>query len=205
MDLDTLENLWRRQTLAGATPAADALIAQMEREVTHARRRIRGGIVLAACVLALGWGLSVVGYLTGIKPPTAVGLVSEAVGFALYVAFFARAAQSLRAVREAEAALGGTLRESMAATLRIVELQIAHARLAAVAIPLVVAISAWLLGAKHFAGEMPGFGAWIGSAFTALLGGAIGGAMWHRYRTRLRPRRGELQAELRALDEEPSR
>lgn len=201
MDLKALEKMWDQQTVTGAPPPADVLIVGLKREVRHVRRRIRGGIVLVAAVLALGWTLMAVAYLTGLKRVAPIDLIAETTGFVLYVAFFVRAVRSARVVREAEAALGGTLRESLDATLRTVNVQIENARLAVIVIPAVVAISGVLFTAKCLNGNIPRVGAISGTAFIAVLGAAIGAAFWHRYRTRLLPQRDELSAALRSLED----
>jgi hypothetical protein len=204
MDINTLEEMWNQQALVGGAQPAEAAIARMNSEIRHAQRRVRGGIVLAAFVLALGWVLLLVAYLAGIKRLSAIDLVSEGIGFALYVAFFARAGQTLRAIRASETAMGGTLRDSTVAVLRTVEVQIENGRIAAVAMPAVIVVSAALFAAKYFAGTLPGAGAVIGSLITVSVGAAIGAAMWRRHRTHLAPRRTELQAELRAIEEASS-
>jgi hypothetical protein len=89
--------------------------------------------------------------------------------------------------------------ESLAATLRTVELQITNARIAGYAIPVVVAINAWLLVTKFFAGEIPDFGALIGIALMTVFGAVIGAAIWHRRRTYLSPRRNELIEGMQAI------
>ncbi len=87
---------------------------------------------------------------------------------------------------------------SVAATLRTVELQITNTRIAGYAIPVVIAINAWLLAAKYFAGEIPDFGALIGITFMTVFGTVIGAAIWHRYQTHLSPYRIELIEEMQS-------
>ena len=204
MELDELENLWARQTLRGAGLRAEAVLAEMKREVASARRRIWGGIVLVGILLTLDLALSAAAHFAAIKRVSPVGLATEATFFALYGLFFVRAFHSARVVRHELAALGGTLHESIAAALRTVELQLANARIAGYAIPAVVAICMWLFLAKYLAGELRPIGVVFGSVFMTLLGVAIGGAVWHRCRTRLIPRRAELREHLRALGNESS-
>jgi hypothetical protein len=202
MKLDELENLWARQTLRGEPPRAAALIAEMKREVQGARRRIWGGIVLVGVLLALDLVLATAAHVSAVKRVSPVGFATEVTFFALYALFFVRAFRSARAVRRELAALGGTARESIAAALRTVELQLENARIAAYAIPAVVAICGWLFFAKYLAGELHGIAVAFGCTFMALLGLGIGGAIWHRCRTRLRPRRAELRERLHALEHE---
>jgi hypothetical protein len=200
MDLNLLEQAWNKQTVAAPAVPIAPVIARLEIEVRSAQRRFHGAMVIAVSLLLLGWTMTIAAHLGGIKTLTPLTLVSQVVGSALYTALLLRAKQSARATRLEIAHLGGTLRESMTATLRTIELQIQNASIAAVAIPIVVAVSGWLFLAKYFAGEMPGFGAVFGSGFVAVLGAMIGGAFWHRYRTVLAPRRRELSATLSALE-----
>lgn len=200
MDFNRLEQAWDEQTVTAPAMPVATLIARLETEVRSAQRRFHGAIVIAISLLVLGWISTLAAHLPGLKTLTPLTLVSQIIGSALYVALLVRARQSARATRNEIAHLGGTLRESMAATLRTVELQIQNARIAAVAIPIVVAISGWLFLAKYLAGEMPGTSAALGSGFVALLGVMFGGATWHRHRTVLAPRRRELSETLNSLE-----
>jgi hypothetical protein len=202
MDFSTLEKAWRKQRVTGGDAPAEMIAARMKREVAIAHRRIRGGIVLAALVLFTGWGVTIVSHVTSIKRVTPISLVADAVSLVLFVVFFIRAFQSEQVVRREIEMLGGTLRESVAAALRTVELQIENGRIFAYAIPLVMAISAWLFVAKYLAGDLPGFGAAVGVVSSAAIAAAIGGAIWHRVWTQLVPRRKELREMLHALDGE---
>jgi len=200
MDISTLENAWQKQIVTSGDIPADMVTARMKREVAIAQRRIRGGIILAAFVLFIGWAVTIVSHVTEIKAFTPVSLVADAVSFVLFVVFFIRAFRSARAVRREIEMLGSTLRESVAATRNTVELQIENVRLAAYAIPLVVAISAWLFVAKYLAGDLPAFGAAMSIAVSVALAAAIGGAIWHRYLTQLAPYRHELREMLHSID-----
>lgn len=199
MDVNLLEKTWGEQIVAPPAVPVATVIARLEREVRSAQRRFRGAMVIAVTLLVLGWITTLAAHFTGFKAITPLTLVSQIVGSALYVALLVRARQSARAVRNEITHVGGTLRESVAATLRTVDLQIENARLAAVVIPLVVGISGWLFLARYLAGEIPGFSAALGSGGVALLGTMIGGAIWHRTRTVLVPRRRELTARLGTL------
>jgi len=83
-----------------------------------------------------------------------------------------------------------------------VELQIENVRIAGYAIPVVVAISAWLFVVKYLAGDLPGFGAAMSIVLSAAIGTAIGGAIWHRYWTQLFPRQKELREMLHSIHSE---
>ena len=200
MDLSLLEQAWEKQTIAARAVPVATVIARLETEVRSAQRRARGAMVIAVSLLVLGWITTFAAHLTGIKTITPLTLISQVIGSALYVALLVRARQSARAARSEIAHVSGTLRESIAATLRTVELQIQNARIAAVAIPLVVAIGGWLFLARFLAGEIPGFSATLGSGFVAVFGAMIGGAIWHRYRTVLAPRSRELNETLSTLE-----
>jgi hypothetical protein len=202
MNFETLEKAWGKQTVTAAAVPVETVIVRLKGEVQSARRRFRGAMVMAVGLLLLGWAVTLAAHVTGIKTITALGFIAQVVGSALYVALLLRARYSDQVAREEIAQMGGTLRASIAATLRTVELQIQNARLAANAIPLVVAITAWLYLAKYFAGEFPDFGVVWGTAATAVLGLLIGAAIWHRYRTQLAPRRAELRETLRTLEAE---
>ncbi|GEM_PF-5809690 len=199
MNFEALEKAWQKQIVAGGTLPSEATAARLRREVAGAQRRIRGGIALAAFVWFTGWAVTIAAHFTSIKPLTPVAALADVVNALLLILFFVRAFRSARAVRNETAALGGTMRESVNATLRTVELQINNARIAGFAIPIVIAINAWMCIAKYLAGDLPGFGAAVGSAFLAGFGTVIGAAIWHRYRMHLAPRRGELRAMLQTL------
>jgi hypothetical protein len=200
MELEELETLWARQSVAGGELRPDALAAELRRDVDVAQRRIRGGIVLGAGVLALGLTMSIAAHVTSIKRFTPIGILADLLIAGLLVAFLVRAQRSARAVRDEVAALGGTMRESVAAARRTVAVQIENAQIAAIAIPLVLVLLAGLNLSKYLAGELPAFGAVLGTAFYALLGAAIGAASWHRYRAKLLPRLAELDELSQSLD-----
>jgi hypothetical protein len=204
MNLEVLETAWRRQVVRGADEPAPVIAARLEREVAVAHRRIRGGLVLAASVLFLGWATAIVTHVLGIKTLTPLALAGNGLQCVFFAAFLWRARRSLQVVRREQEMMGGTLRESLMAAERTVEVQIDNARIAAWAIPVFVAVNAWLLAAKYFAGEFPDYGVIAGTALMVLLGAAIGAAAGHRYRTHLIPMREELAGKLRALDENPN-
>ncbi len=199
MKIETLETLWNQQSVGGATLPVAALTRQMKTDVRAAERRIRGGIILVGVIIALELVVTTAAHLLGIKRLTPMAIVAEVTFLALYGLFLARAASSARAVRRELSALGGTLQESAEATLRAVDMQIENVRIAAAAIPAVIAIVAILTGAKYMAGEMRAGAAVFTVAFVAALGVAIGAAIWHRYRSHLLPRRGELRELLSTL------
>jgi len=203
MNLEVLEKTWREQVVRGANEPAPAIAARLKREVAAARRRIRGGIVLAACVLFLGWATALAAHVLGIKTLTPLALAANGVQCLFFAAFIWRAVRSLQVVRREREMMGGTLRESLLAAHRTVEVQIENARIAAWAIPVFVAVNAWLFVTKYFAGEFPDFGVIAGTALMSLLGAAIGAATWHRYRTHLIPLREELAGKLQALETNP--
>ena len=159
--------------------------------------------MLATSVLFLAWAVGITCHVVGIKILTPIELAAHGVNFLLFAAFLFRAVRSARVVRSEREAMSGTLRESLTGTLRTTELQIENVRIAAWAIPAVVAINAWLALAKYFAGEFPGLGVIVGTASMTVLGAAIGGAFWHRHRTHLVPLRRELIERLRGLESEP--
>jgi hypothetical protein len=202
MNFSALEKTWRKQVVVGGGEPAELVAARLKREVASAQRRIRGGIVLAAFVLFLGWIVTIATHITSIKSLTSVALLAHAVNAILFVLFFARALRSARAVRSEIKMMGGTLRESLSATLRTVELQMENARIAGYAIPTVVAIHTGLFVAKYLARDLPGFGVAVSGLSMAVFGAVIGSAVWHRYRTHLAPRREELREILRALRSE---
>jgi hypothetical protein len=203
MNLEMLEKTWREQVVRGANEPAPAIAARLQREVAAARRRIRGGIVLAAGVLFLGWATAIAAHVLGIKTLTPLALAASGVQGLCFAAFIWRAFRSLQAVRREQEMMTGTLRESLTAASRTVEVQIENARIAAWAIPVFVAVNAWLCVTKYLAGELPDFGVIAGTALMVLLGAAIGAAAWHRYRTHLLPLREEVAGKLRALETNP--
>jgi hypothetical protein len=202
MDFNVLQTAWQKQVVTGADEPAERVMGRLKSEVAVAQRRIRGGMILGASVLFIGWAVTLVARFTSIKPLTAVALVAHTVNSILLILFLIRASRSARAVRNEMEMMGGTVRESAGATLRAVELQIQNARIAGYAIPAVVATAGWLFLAKYLARDIPGFGAAVGSAFMAISGALIGAVIWHRYRTHLAPRREELRQMLRALGRE---
>jgi hypothetical protein len=199
MNFEALEKEWQKQIVTGGTLPSEATAARLKREVASAQRRIRGGITLAAFVWFSGWAVTIAAHFTSIKPITPIAAFADVVNALLLVLFFVRAFRSARAVRNETSALGGTVRESISATLRTAELQINNARIAGFAIPIVIAINAWMCIAKYLAGDLPGFGAVVGSAFMAGFGTVIGAIIWYRYRMNLAPRREELREMLRTL------
>jgi predicted PurR-regulated permease PerM len=86
--------------------------------------------------------------------------------------------------------------------LHTVELQIQNARIAAYALAFVPALGIWMMLAKYFAGEFPLHGVIWGAVAIAAFATMIGAAVWHRYRTKLVPRRTELRDTLRKLESE---
>ena len=62
MDISTLENAWQKQIVTSGDIPADMVTARMKREVAIAQRRIRGGIILAAFVLFIGWAVTIVSH-----------------------------------------------------------------------------------------------------------------------------------------------
>src|SRR5688572_1296538 len=106
MDISTLERTWQQQIVASGDQPAELVAARLKREVAIARRRIRGGIVLAAFVLFTGWALAIVGHITSIKTYTSISLLADAVSFLLFLAFFIQAFRSARAVRSEMQMLG---------------------------------------------------------------------------------------------------
>jgi hypothetical protein len=202
MDFRELERAWQTQVVTGPEEPAAPVLARLKHELATARRRIRGGIALAAFVLFTGWTVSITAHLTSIKLFTPVALAADAVNGFLFAAFFVRAFRSAQAVQKEMKMMGGTLAESLSATLRTVELQMANARLAGYAIPIVVAINASWLVAKYFAGDIPDYGAAAGVISMVAFGAVIGAAVWHRYRTRLLPCRKELRETPRAVQSE---
>ena len=79
--------------------------------------------MLAAFVLFIGWAVTIVAHFTSIKPLTPAGLIAQTVNSILLVIFPIRAFRSARTVRNEMEMMGGTLRESVGATLRAGELQ----------------------------------------------------------------------------------
>lgn len=204
MDFNSLEKLWQGQTVTGTPPPTAALIADLQRDVHSAQRRFRGAIVIAVSLLVLEWLGALAAHFTALKLLTPVAILAHLVFSALYVALLLRALHSAAMARREIAHLGAPLPASLAATLRTLDLQLQNARLAAVAIPVVVAIAASLFLVKFFAGEIPARGATIGCVFVVILGALIGAAIWHRARTVLRPRRAELHALLHSLAAAPT-
>jgi hypothetical protein len=199
MDFNALERAWQKQVVTGGDEPAELVMGRMESEVAIAQRRIRGGMILAAFVLFLGWAVTIVAHFTLIKPLTPVALIAQMVSSVLLILFLVRAARSTQAVRNEMEMMGGTLRESVGATLRVLELQIQNARIAGYVIPAVAAIAGGLFLVKYLAKDIPGIGAAMGSVFLAIFGAVIGAGIWHRYRTYLAPRREELREIQRAL------
>jgi len=200
MDVNILQEAWSKQTVNRVIEPVPVIAARLEGEIAAAQRRIRGGIVLASIVLSLGWVIGIVGHVLGIKTLTPLGLAANVVQCLFFVAFLWRAIRSFQVVRREKEMTGGTLRESLNATRRTVEVQLQNARIAAWAIPVVIAVNAWLYLAKYFAGEFPGFGVIAATGFMALIGAAIGGAIWFRYRAHLAPLHEELVQQLRGFE-----
>lgn len=202
MNLDDLEKSWAAQSVTGPAVPAPAVAAGLERELKSARRRFTGMIVMAAGLLLLGWTMATVAHLTGIKRLTLLETTAQVAASAFYLGWLALAVRSKRAVQREAALLGGTTRDSAAASLRVVGLQIANYRIAAWSLPLAVVVTAVLSWAKFTRGELPGWGAVAATVFVALLAGIVGAAMGRRYRTELNPRREELQRMLGEIGED---
>lgn len=200
MDLELLEREWVKQTVTGEAVTAQNVVAGFERELKAARRRFTGMIVMAAGLLLLSWAVAVGAHLTGIKRLTPLETAAHVAGSVFYLGWLALAVRSKRAVQRESTTLGGTTRDSATASLRVVGLQIANYRIAAWSLPGAVAVSALLSLAKFNRGELHGWGATAATGFVALLAAIVGAAMWHRYRTELKPRREELQRVIRELD-----
>ena len=200
MNLDDLEKSWAAQSVTGPAVPAPEVAAGLERELKSARRRFTGMIVMAAGLLLLGWTMAAVAHLTGIKRLTLLETTAHVAGSAFYLGWLALAVRSKRAVQREAALLGGTTRDSTAASLRVVGLQIVNYRIAAWSLPLAVVVTAVLSWAKFNCGELHGWGAVAATVFVALLAGIAGVAMGRRYRHELKPRREELQRMLGEID-----
>jgi hypothetical protein len=199
MNLEDLEKTWTTQAVTGPTVNATEVAARLERELHSAQRRFTGMIVMAAGLLLLGWTMATLAHLTGIKRLTLLETTAHVTGSAFYLGWLALAVRSKRAVQREAAMLGGTTRDSAAASLRVVGLQIANYRIAAWSLPLAVAVAALLALAKFNRGELRGWGAVAAAAFVALLAGIAGAAMGRRYRRELKPRREKLRRTLGEL------
>jgi hypothetical protein len=201
MNFEALEKTWDQQTV-GCAPDAAAVAAQLERDVRAAQRRFRGGVVLAAGLLTLSWLTAIGAHVSGIKSLTPLETAAHAAGSAFYLLWLVLAVRSARAVRREQQAAGGTTREATEASLRVIALQLRNYRVAAGSLPLAVAIAGVLSVLKYRAGELHGTGAVATTAFVAAIAAIAGAALWHRYRTSLRPRREELRGLLREMERE---
>lgn len=201
MNFDALKKAWGQQAVGGA-PDASAVAEQLERDLRSARRRFRGGIVLAAGLLALSWLVATGAHFTGIKLLTPLETTAHAAGSVFYLWWLGLAVRSARAVRREQQAGGGTTREAAESSLRVIALQIGNYRVAAWSLPAAVMTAAVLSFAKYRVGELHAVGAVATTTFIAVLAAIAGAALWHRYRTTLRPRREELRGLLREMEQE---
>lgn len=200
MNLDDLEKEWAKQTVAGPAIEAAGFSRRLEHELQSARRRFNGMIVMAVGLLVLSWAVASVAHVTGVKRFTVMELTAHAAGSGFYLGWLALAVRSKRALRREAGALGGTVRESAAASLRVVGLQIANYRIAARSLPLAVGVIVLLCLAKYHRGELHAWGALISAGFVALLAAIAGAAMRHRYRTELQPRKEKLERMLGEME-----
>jgi hypothetical protein len=199
MDFDTLEKVWEKQTVIGAPASAEAMAARWQREIRSARRRFYGMIVMAGGLLILEWMLAIVAHVTGIRPFTALGLVAHVSGSVFYLGWLVLAIRSARAVQREIKTMSGTLRESLGASLRTVELQVSNYRVAAYALPLAVLVTALVSVAKFRSGVLPAVGAATATGFMVAFVAVVALALWRRYRAELNPRRQELKQMLSSL------
>jgi threonine/homoserine/homoserine lactone efflux protein len=199
MNFDALEKAWSQQTVGGALDAA-AVAEQLEHDLRSARRRFRGAIALAAGLLGLSWLVALGGHLSGIKSLTPLELAAHAVGSVFYLLWLVLAVRSARALQREQRAAGGTTRAATEASLRVIDLQVGNYRVAAWSLLLAVTAASSLSALKYRTGELHGVGAVATALFVALLAGIVGAALWHRYRTTLRPRREELRRRLHEME-----
>jgi hypothetical protein len=200
MNLDDLEKTWGTQTVTGPAVRAGEVSVRLERELRSAQRRFTGMIVMAVGLLLVSWTVATVAHLAGIKRFTTLEAAAHAAGSVFYLGWLVLGLRSRRAVRREAAALGGTTRESAAASLRVIGLQIANYRIAVWSLPPAVAVIALLCLAKFHRGELHGLGTAVSIVFIALLAAIAGAAMWQRYRTELKPRREELERVLGEME-----
>lgn len=200
MNFEELEKVWEKQVIAGPSPAADHLVAEMRRDVATAQRRVRGGIIVVALAFAVSWLIAVGGHLAGIKLFTVVSIVAQLTFTALFVLFLIRARHTARVIQSETIAMGQNLRESTAATVRTIDVQVANAKIALMAIPLVVGVVAWLSLALYLSGSSKGIAVTANIALTMVVGTVMGAAVAYRWRRHLDPRRAELRSLLRELD-----
>lgn len=193
MNFDDLEKTWEAQAVAGPVVKAEEVAARLERELRGVRRRFAGMVVMAAGLLLLSWSVAGVAHLVGIKRLTPLETTAHVAGSLFYLGWLALAVRSARAVRHEAERKAGTIRDSAAVSLHAVGIQIANYRIAAWTLPLAFAVTAVLAFAKFAVGELPGRGVLAVVGFSFLLFAIAGVAMWHRYRTQLKPRREELK------------
>lgn len=201
MNFNDLEKTWNEQVISGDALLASALKHRLDSEVHHERRRVIGSIVTVAFALAVGLVVTFVAHLTGIKPLNPLGMLTLAVGLVVDIVFFVLAGRSARRIQTEIKAMGGTLVESVNASLRTIDSRIRDYRLAFYAIPVGAAVTVAVFFARYLLGDFPGFGVvWSGIgifAFAAVI--MIG--MWWRDKNHLRPRRDELRELLASLEE----
>lgn len=200
MDFDDLEKSWAKQSVTGSAVAAPEVAAALERELKSARRRFTGMVVMATGLLLLGWTMATIAHQTGIKRLTVLETAGHVTGSLFYLGWLVLAVRAKRAVQREASTLGDSTCDSAAASLRVVDLQIATYRIAAWSLPLAVGAAMSFSLAKFYRGELHGLGAGVTIVFAVSLAGIAGAAMWRRYRTELKPRRQELQRILSELD-----
>ena len=200
MKLDDLEHAWAQHAPGPGSPASPAVVTRLRREADAAARRFRGMMVMAALLLFLGWAVTLFAHLTGLKRFTLLQAATQLAGSAFYLTWWVIALRSKRAVARERELMGGTMRDSLGASLRTVRLQIQNYRIAGFVLPLAVLVTSALSFAKARAGELPPFGSLLSLLLLAALALIVGVAMWVRYRRELRPRRDELERELQAMD-----
>src|SRR5215207_952624 len=91
MDFNVLERAWQKQVVTDADQPAELVVGRMKREVAVAQRRIRGGMILAALVLFIGWAVTIVAHYTSIKPSTPVAIIAHTLDSILLILFLVRA------------------------------------------------------------------------------------------------------------------
>lgn len=202
MNFNDLENSWGHQiVIRDDRPIAAALSRRLDSEIRHERRRVLGGIAVVAFALLVGWMVTIGFHFAGIVPINRMSIVSLTLGSAIDLVFFVLAFRSAQRIQAEVQFMGGTLRESVGASLRTIESRIRDTVFVAYGLPTAALIGNLLLVAKYFTGDMRGLGVIVGSTASLLFAGAIVAAMWWRYRHHLLPRRDELRRLVASLEE----
>jgi hypothetical protein len=201
MNVEHLSVLWSRQTVIGIAPSSAHLMRQLAAENRRRESSLRRVVVLAATICILGWILVPFFHFTGIKPLNAVSLGTFGLTAAVEFGFLVWAWRALQGLRAEAAQMGATVRDSLQTSLRVIDRQIASARVALAAFPLALGVGVVAAFVRWRHGDLPPLGFVLALAAAFLFAAAITITVRRYRRGDLLPRRTELLEQLRALEE----